>query len=952
MPSVDLGNPRNRDAVSFGPFRLAPTERLLEKAGVAVPLGGRALDILLVLVERAGEVVSKRALIERVWPDVTVDEGSLRFHVAALRKALGDGVSGARYVTNVPGRGYCFIAPVSRSSIMKRSTAERPTAQQHHNLPIRLTRMVGRDETVRAISAQLMAHRFATVVGPGGIGKTTVATSVAHDLLGEFDGGIRFVDLGTLSDPRLVASTIASSVGLSVNSEDPAPGLISYLRDKRMLLVLDSCEHVIDAVAALAESIFLEALRIHVLATSREALRVEGETTHRLFPLDYPPDDPALTAKEALDFPAVQLFAERVAASANLFRLSDQDAPAVAEICRRLDGIALAIELAAGRVAAYGIRGTAALLEDRFGLLGHGRRTAPARQQTLNATFDWSYDLLREYERLTLRRLSIFVGPFTIEAARSITVADGLEEAQVVEAIGSLVDKSLLTSGKGSIAPHYRLLDTTRAYAMEKLIDSGELAVIARRHAVYYLGYFEHAGTERRIKPVAEWMATYGPCIENMRAALNWSFSPDGDPAIGVALVVAATPLWLELSLFNECCRRADQALETPLDSTDEGMRCEMQLLSTLGAALQGMSTTRTRSTYTRLLKLAETLEDIDYQLRALWGLWVSSRLDHHQALAYAQRFCDIAADSADPADVRIGDRILGTSLHWRGNHAQARFHIERMLDSEHTIDRRSQTIRYQFDQLIAARTFLARILWLQGFPDQATTTVERCLEDVKSLGHVPSLCHTAMYAACQVSLHTGNLPATEHFAQILLRQSASEGMRIWNTAGRVFTAILLVERGEIDAGLPSIKAIIDELRDAKEAVLLTLLLGKLAEGFGKGADFTAGLVPVDEALVRCESSDLWYKPDLLRIKGELVLQQGDPASAERIFESSLDLAARHGALWWELRTATSLAVMRRDQGRQREALELLKPVYARFTEGFATAHLRLAKALIDNLQR
>jgi predicted ATPase/DNA-binding winged helix-turn-helix (wHTH) protein len=938
------------NSLSFGPFRLFAAKRLVEKKGVPLHIGDRALDILIVLTEHTGEIVSKRDLIARVWPNVTVDEGSLRFHIATLRKALGEGEAGARYITNVPGRGYCFVAPISHAKPPESITSKRPVTVRPHNLPARLMRMVGRGDTIRKISDQLASDRFVTIVGAGGIGKTTVAVSVAHALFAEFDDGIRFVDLGTLSDPRLVASTLASSVGLSVNSEDPTPGLVSFLRDKHMLLVLDSCEHMVVAVATLSERIFLEAPRVHILATSREALRVEGETVHRLFPLDYPPDDAALTAAEALDFPAVQLFAERVAARANHASLSDQDARIVAEICRKLDGIALAIELAAGRVAAYGIRGTAALLEDRFGLLGQGRRTAAARHQTLNATFDWSYRLLGEYERLTFRRLSVFVGPFTFEAARSIAAADDLDEAQIVEAIGSLVDKSLLTSGRGSATPPYRLLDTTRAYAMGKLTESDELPAVARRHARYYQTYLEAATAERRIKPVAEWLTTYGSCLENVRAALNWSFSPDGDQAIGVALVVAATPLWLALSLFNECCSRADQALEAPRDATDDGKRREMQLLATLGAALQGMSTTRTKSTYTRLLKLAETLNDIDYQLRALWGLWVSSRLNHHDTLAYAKRFCDVAANSAAPADKLIGDRILGTSLHWHGNHTQARLHIERVLNSEYVTDRRSQTIRFQFDQPIAARTFLARILWLQGFPEQAMTSAEHCIEDAQSLGQVLSLCHTAMNAACQISLHTGNLLATEHFAQSLLAHSAREGMRIWNFAGHAFMAILLAERGDLDAGLPSIKAIIDELRKAKEDVLATLLLGKLAEGFGQTAHFIAGLAPVDEALARCEHSDLWYKPELLRIKGELILRQGALESAERIFESSLDLASRQGALWWELRTATSLATLRRDQGRLPEALDLLEPVYGRFTEGFETVHLVAARHLLDEL--
>ncbi len=263
MPIVE--NVRAPDAVSFGPFRLAQTERLLERAGVAVPLGGRAFEILVVLVERAGEIVSKRDLIARAWPDVTVDEGSLRVHITALRKALGDGEEeAARYVNNVPGRGYCFVAPVLWSEPASSPPNENTASCRAHNLPARLVRMVGRDDTARAISAQLQAHRFLNIVGPGGIGKTTVAVSVGHALLDRFEGAVHFIDLGALNDPSLITGTVAHTLGVQVNSDDAIPSLVDVLRDRRLLLILDNCEHVIEAVSALGESVFMEAPLVHI----------------------------------------------------------------------------------------------------------------------------------------------------------------------------------------------------------------------------------------------------------------------------------------------------------------------------------------------------------------------------------------------------------------------------------------------------------------------------------------------------------------------------------------------------------------------------------------------------------------------------------------------------------------------------------------------------------------
>src|SRR6266478_4926762 len=340
-----LKGPISQDVICFGPFRLSTTERVLEKKGIPVRLGSRALDILIALVERPAEVVSKKELIGKVWPDLVVDEGNLRFHILALRKALGQGRSGIRYVTNVSGRGYCFVAPISRAAslpaLLSNSLAHSPVG-----LPPSPTRMVGRDETVEFISEELIARRFLNIVGPGGIGKTTVAIAVSHSMLAAFDGAVHYVDFGPLGTPSLVPNRVASTVGLPGNFDDPLAALPAFLRDRRILLVLDSCEHLIETIAPLAERIFQVAPEVHILATSREPLQVEGEQIYRIHPLAFPADDEPLTAAQALAFPAVQLFVERAAAHGG-FRLNDADAPIVGKVCRKLDGIALALELAA-----------------------------------------------------------------------------------------------------------------------------------------------------------------------------------------------------------------------------------------------------------------------------------------------------------------------------------------------------------------------------------------------------------------------------------------------------------------------------------------------------------------------------------------------------------------------------------------------------------------------------
>jgi predicted ATPase len=350
-----------------------------------------------------------------------------------------------------------------------------------------------------------------------------------------------------------------------------------------MLLILDSCEHVIETAAALAERIFQDAPRVHVLATSRESLRVEGEHVHRLLPLGSPPDDAGLTAAQALGFPAVQLFVERAIASGRRFELNDADAPVVAEICRRLDGIALAIQLAAGRADAYGIQETLLLLNDRFKLLWEGRRTALPRHQTLSATLDWSYNLLSERERLVLRRLSVFAGIFTLEAACSVAADADVDETQVVTALVSLVAKSLVTVSAGDTATRYRLLDTTRAYAAGKLAEIGEVDAIKRRHAIYYRELFERNDTN--FLASTDDSGFRSELLGNARVALEWSFSSRDDVSIGTSLAAVAAPFLSELSLLTECHRLTGRALAA-LSDADRGTRREMELQASLGSSM------------------------------------------------------------------------------------------------------------------------------------------------------------------------------------------------------------------------------------------------------------------------------------------------------------------------------------------------------------------------------
>ena len=468
-------------AVGFGPFQLYPAEQLLREGDSQVALGNRAMEILIALVERAGELVSKEALIARVWPNTFVDETNLRVNVASLRRILRDGQDGNRYIVTDAGRGYRFVAPLSvlGEKALPTMVAAPPRID---NLPGTLTRVIGREATIATLSAQLPERRFITLVGPGGIGKTTIAVVVARELAASYPDGIAFFDLAPITDPGLLASTCATVLGLSISADDRLPGLLAHLRNRQMLLVFDSCEHVIEAAAALAEEVSVGAAGVHILATSREPLRAAGERVHRILPLESPAASAGLTAAEALTFSGVELFVERArAANLDSFELREADAPPVAEICRRLDGIALAIELAAGRVATFGARELADRLDDRFRLLTGGRRTALPRHQTLSATLDWSYELLPADEQSLLRWLAVFSGEFSLASAVAVAANDDASQAI---GIANLVAKSLVAFDHRGDVGQYRLLDR---YAGSMRWRSCATAVSCQKH---------HAGTQ------------------------------------------------------------------------------------------------------------------------------------------------------------------------------------------------------------------------------------------------------------------------------------------------------------------------------------------------------------------------------------------------------------------------------------------------------------------------
>ncbi|WP_201696610.1 ATP-binding protein [Paraburkholderia hiiakae] len=462
-----------------------PAQRLLLDGDTRVRLGSRAIELLAALVECPGKVVTRKELMDRGWPGSVVEESNLKVQIAALRKALGETHLDPRFLATVAGQGYRFIAPVKSATPVVDNALTHDGPRVMHNVPAGLMRLIGRSADIDSILERLSCARIVTVTGTGGVGKTSIALAVARSIVEQSRCDVWFVDLSTLCAARLVPCAVAKAVGVSVRCGDIATALAAHfgVQSRPQLLVIDNCEHVVEAAAAFIERIVCATSHVRVLATSREPLQVTGETVFRLEPLASPVESAQLSAREALRYPAIQLFAERAAARCSEFELHDGNVPVVAEICRRLDGIPLAIGLAAARLDAFCVSELLAQFDDRFIALGRGQRTGPLRHRNLLATLDWSHQLLRQVERVVLRRLGVFADAFCLDSAIAVATEGELRSTRITDALSSLVAKSMVSAEMAGDGMRYRLLATTRDYARRKLAEAGELDRVAGRYA-------------------------------------------------------------------------------------------------------------------------------------------------------------------------------------------------------------------------------------------------------------------------------------------------------------------------------------------------------------------------------------------------------------------------------------------------------------------------------------
>jgi predicted ATPase/DNA-binding winged helix-turn-helix (wHTH) protein len=913
------------ERICFGPFCLSPSERLLTKCGEPVEIGGRSFDLLVTLTEQPGRVLSKRELLKRVWSDVVVEDGSLRFHMAGLRKLLGDGISGARYIATQVGVGYAFVAAVERQggAAVPRLTEESPRAPASSvNLPARLPHLIGREHDLAFLMERIVATPLFSIIGAAGVGKTSLAIEVGHRVAPAFDNQVAFVDLSMLENMAIVPSMIAGAMGIAVQSEDPLAVILGHIRDQPFLLILDNCEHVIEPVANIVERIAEEAPHARVLTTSREPLRARAEHVLRLHALDYPEDLSGLTLDQLLAYPAVELFCERATAADSALVVDEGAALLIAEMCQRLDGMALPIELAAVRVATHGIAATARQLGERFSLGWSGRRTAQRRQQTLQAMLDWSYDLLSDVERTVFERLSVFVGPFSIDAALEVVADAGIGSDEVTGALDELTYKSLIAPDRLRHTGTYRLLEMTRAYAREKLIARGteERDAVARRHAAFFLTELEAAEQDDGVPQDTSLLRQQ---LGNIRSALDWSFDNNSDRRIAIRLAAASAPVFLNLSHLVECRTWCARAL-AEIDDVQRGTAVELELQAALGITLmftRGNSQAAGKA-LARALEIAAAVDDKWNQLRLLGRLHIfHERIGEYEAaLRYAERAVEVAEIIAVPEAIGIAYSLSGISHHLGGDQKRARHELELSL-KESPPSARNRTIHYGFDHRNRSGIALARTLWLTGDADQAARLASQIVREAAKLNHSVTHC-IALIWSLSVHLWMEDFAEAESDLATFTECAEVNALGPYVAAAAGFRGELAIQRGLTGDALSAVEESLSRLRAARYELLTTPFSIALVKGLILESRLDEARDLVGAALARCDANgERFAVPELLRLKAQVVrLSGGENGESLALLDEALTLSREQGARAWELRVvidfAEGLAAAERRSGR------------------------------------
>ena len=779
-----------------------------------------------------------------------------------------------------------------------------------------------------------------TLVGPGGIGKTSVAISSLARLVDRDHTEICFVDLSTLTDQNRVAAAVAAALHLPLSGE-PIPAILTALEGRSALIVLDNCEHVILAAAGLSETILHACIGVRILATSREVLRCKGEAVYRLPSLRFPPAEVEFAVDDIVAFPAVELFVERLATSLKSFSVTVANAGPVAQICRQLDGLPLALELAAACAGTLGLDVLASGLGDRLDLLTHGQRTI-ARHETLRAMLDWSHDLLSAKDRAIFAILSVFRTEFTLKGAVVVAQMDGIARADILLAIHQLASASLLHVEMAHATTSYRFLDTTRAYAKDKLVASARLGQVRLQHAGYVRLRLAEAEAEWKVTRQADWWERNGSLVDDVHAALDWAFSPDGDVRIGIELTISSAPLWLGRSQLGEHWTRVSQSLDGLAAANLTGGREEMQLQLLLGHLvfhIHGPGPAEVLA-FQRALEIADHLGDVASMTTALWALASERAITGNTAAAmsFCNRLVALGEAKGNRETTTIASRTLALTKFRMGNLGEAR-RIGEALITRSEPDGPSFNSVFRYDPTTAERANLACALWIQGYADRALAMVRGAVEDATQARNPSSLCYILSSCACPLAFWLGQDDLAAHYIDLLALETEKNAFAYFHGWADRYRRIWTARNERLNV---SIDSLIPEL--ASSIWFDRQILVSIEAGLVSGPDFVGNRT----------GQPSWCAAEVLRAEGVYALRSNHAnsrLSAERLFAEAMIVAHNEGALAWELRAAISLASCKRTSKEPQAALGILAPVLERFQEGFETKDLLAASGLLADLQ-